>query len=392
MPDRTTAPDVVIIGAGIIGLATAWELARRGVAVTVVERGTPGQAATWAAGGMLAPLAEARRPGPLLELSLAALERYAAFAEAVRDASGIDVEYTGGGKLVVAMSEAEEAKLREQCEWQRASGFAVELMDGDEAHRREPALSLAVRAALFLPLDCQVENRRLAQALWLATARAGVEFRLGVGAAGVRTSSAADAGRRGRGARRSPRARVLGVVLADGELIAAERVIVAAGSWSGQLDGLPRDLPVEPVRGQMLAVETIPPVLRRVVLTPGCYLIPRAGRVIVGATMERVGFRSYPTPAGVHSLLDAAVQAVPALAQAPLLEVWAGLRPGTPDDLPILGPDPAADGLFYATGHFRNGVLLAPVTADILADLVTGETPELELAAFGPERFDEGAA
>src|SRR5690606_19637630 len=212
-------------------------------------------------------------------------------------------------------------------------------------------------------------------ALWAAAARAGAEFRLGVPAAGV---LGADDGR------------ATGVELASGERLEAGAVVVAAGCWSALLGGLPRKLPVEPVRGQMLAVGAVPPVLGRTIMAEHCYLIPTAdGRVLIGATLERAGFRACVTPAGLRQLVDAATAAVPGLAAAPVVEVWAGLRPGTPDDLPILGADPDVPNLFYATGHYRNGILLTPITAGIVGDLVTGSEPGVPLAPFSPARFME---
>lgn len=370
----------MIIGGGVIGCAIAWELARRGQRTTVVERGTPSREATWAAGGMLSPLGDPGTPRAFLELALASSQRFAAFAEAVGAASGIDVEYRTSGKLEVALDQQAVAGMAERHVWRREAGFAVEWLEADEARRLEPALSPAVHAGLLLARDDQVENRRLGRALWIAAARAGAAFRLGVPATGIRVVGV---GRE--------RHRMAAVILADGTLLATHRVVVAAGSWSGQLTGLPRRLPVSPVRGQMAAMTTVPPALQRVVLSTGtgCYLIPRAdGRLIVGATVERDGgFDKRTTPAGIRWLLGAALETVPALADAPLEETWVGLRPGTPDDLPILGPDPRVQGLFYATGHFRNGILLAPITAEVIADLLTGMTPDVPVDAFAVRRF-----
>ncbi|MBI4543999.1 MAG: glycine oxidase ThiO [Gemmatimonadetes bacterium] len=384
--------DAVIIGGGVIGCATAWELARRGLEVVVIERGQPGRGASWAAAGMLSPLAESRRPGPFLDLALAGLDRFHSFVGALHEATGVDVEYRKSGKLQLALDAAQAEQLTLQHAWQREAGFAVELLDGAEARRWEPALSPAVQTALYMPYDHQVESRRLARALWSAAARAGVHFHLGVPAAGIVCDTQAAAAP-ARVAHRSAEGagRVRGVALANGDVLHAGAVLIAAGCWSGQLGGLPRPLPVVPVRGQMAALETVPPLLERVVLTPGCYLIPRAGgRLLVGATVEQAGFRCHPTPAGIRGLLDYSMEAVPELAAAPLVEIWAGLRPGTPDDLPILGPDPDVRGLYYATGHFRNGILLAAITAELLADAIMGAQPALPLSAFGPGRFRGG--
>lgn len=366
--------DVVVVGGGVIGAAVAWELGRRGVRVTVVERDAPGGAATAAAGGMLSPLAESRRPGPFLELALASFERFPRFVEHVEEASGLAVEHRADGKLLLALDEAQAAELRQQAEWQRARGLRVELLEPAEARRLEPSLTEAFRAALLVETDSRVDSRLLGRALWLAAAHTGADFRLGSLAVAVHEEGG----------------RARGVTLSDGRRVAADAVVVAAGCWSGQLAGLPRPLPVRPVRGQMAAVRIVPPRFRRVLYAPGCYLIPRNdGRVLIGATMEESGFRCHTTPSGLSQLFVAAARMVPALGEAPVEETWAGLRPGTPDDLPILGPDPELEGLVYATGHFRNGILLAPITAELLADLVTGAGPSLAVDPFAADRFAE---
>ncbi|HEX7117877.1 MAG TPA: glycine oxidase ThiO [Longimicrobiales bacterium] len=380
MKGRTT--DVAIVGGGVIGCALAWELARRGVDVTVVERGVPGHGASRAAGGMLAPVAEADEPGPFLRLATASLGRWPAFVEAVREASGVPVEYRAAGKLCVALDDDGAAALEAAYRWQRAAGHTVDWLNAADARALEPALSEAVQAATLVAADHWVDNRRLGRALWVAAARAGAR---------VRTGAAAVALLRGPGPAGSTG--VIGVALDDGGRVDAGAVVVAAGCWSGLLAGLPRPLPVIPVRGQMAAVRTVPPALGRTVMAGHTYLIPRGdGRIIIGATSERVGFRAHTTPAGIASLLTAALRVVPSLADAPLTETWAGLRPGTPDGGPILGPDPEIPGLFYATGHFRNGILLTPITAALLADAVTGEPTSLPLDAFAPDRFAEVTA
>lgn len=374
-----TTTDVVVIGGGIIGSAVARELALRGKRVTVLDRERPGLAATWAAGGMLSPLSDATREGPFLDLAAGSLDRYPEFVEAVEDASGLDVEYRTDGKLVVASNEAETDRLAASYRWQRDAGQRVEWHDAESARRLEPNLGDAVQAAVLLLDDHRVDNRRLGHALWAAAGAAGARYRIGVEAVGIERSG-------GTGAR------VEGVRLADGERIAAEQVVVAAGAWSGRIQGLPRRLPVIPVRGEMIAVRAMPPVPRHVIEHGRGYLIPRgSGRLLIGATAERAGFRAEATAGGVAELLPAAIAVVPALAEAPILESWAGLRPGTPDDLPILGEDDELPGLVYATGHFRNGILLAPITAELIADLMTDGEPALPLEPFAPGRFAAAA-
>lgn len=375
--------DVLVIGGGAIGCAVAWELARRGVACAVVERGTPGQAATWAAAGMLSPLGEASEDARFRALATLGLDRYPAFAEALRAETGIDVEYRASGKLHLAFGRADTEHLETLAA--RGEEEGAERLSPAQARSLEPLVSPDIEAAVLVRRDHRVDNRRLGAALWAAAAQAGVRFRLGSPAVELKAAGGATA-------------RVTGVVLEDGTTLTAERVVVAAGAWSGNLRGLPRPLPVRPVRGQMFAVRItgvpdpyapVKPALRRTIMTEGCYIVPReGGTVVVGATVEDVGFAPGPTPRGIAGLLVAATRAVPALADLPLVETWAGFRPGTPDGLPILGPDPDVVGLYYATGHYRNGILLTPATALLVADELTGPRPALPLEGFGVERFE----
>ena len=229
--------------------------------------------------------------------------------------------------------------------------------------------------ALRFPGDHQVDNRALGPALWSAVARAGASFRLGVEAVRLLVKGG----------------RAVGIELVGGERIHAGAVVLAGGAWAGALAGLPRPVPVLPVHGQLLAIEAVPPMFRHVVDSPRCYLVPRgAGRVIAGATVERTGYRKAVTPGGVRRLIEGAVEIAPALEHAPLAETWSGLRPGTPDDLPILGPDPEVAGLVYATGHFRNGILLAPLTGERVGGFLAGEGWGGEMQPFDIGRFGGG--
>src|SRR5688500_10082664 len=300
---RRGAADAVVVGGGVIGCAVAWRAAREGVRVTVVERGHPGREASWAAAGMLAPQAEADAPGPLLDLLLRAREMYPLYVAELREETGIDVGYADAGTLHLALREGDEAALEARWAWQSAAGLAIERLTAAEAREGEPAVSPAVRMALRFPGDHQVDNRLLTTALWTAAAQAGVEFRAGVEVVGLTREAGT----------------VTGVALAGGERLAPGAVVVAAGAWAGGLHGLPRPLPVTPVHGQLLAVETVPPLFRHVVDSPRCYLVPRGGRTLAGATTEHVGFRKTVTPAGVRRLLDGAIEIAPALEQLPLL-------------------------------------------------------------------------
>ena len=364
---------VVIAGGGAIGCAIAWESALRGMDVTVVERGTPGREATWASAGMISPSGHTAEAGPFVELAIAGLRGYPAFIQRLREYTAHDPVLEPVGKLVVAITEAEVEELRE-FKREQAGRIEVELIAGDEARGLEPALSGDIAMAAVVADDYRLDNIKLGEALWDAAARAGVRFELGQS-----VESALGDGERVRGVR-----------LAAGGTIEADRVVIAAGAWSGSITGMPRRLPVTPVRGQMVALQSVPPLIRRSVHRASTYLVPRVdGRLIVGSTKEPgAGFRAHPTALGVRTLLDGALAVLPGLAEAPLLSVWAGLRPGTPDNLPILGPDPDLEGLVYATGHFRNGILLAPITARLITDVLAGVAPAISLEPYRVTRFD----
>jgi len=365
-------PDVLIVGGGAIGCAMARRAALAGLRVRLLERATPGAEASSAAAGMLSPLAEAPAPGPFLDLLLAARAAYPAFAVALRDETGIDVGYDSTGTLYLSLREEDDAELEHRLAWQSRAGLGVERLTAEEARTLEPALSPAVRFALRFPGDHQVDSRLLSRALWLAAKCAGADITLRAEVVELLTH----------------RGRAAGVRLGDGTRIAAGSFVIAGGSWSGALRGLPRALPVEPVHGQLLALEPASPLLRHVVDSPRGYLVPRAsGRIVVGATSERIGHRKAVTAAGIQTLLNAAIESVPALGATHIAETWSGLRPGTPDGLPILGRDPDFHNLLYATGHYRNGILLTPLTADALLALILHEKPALDLSPYSISRF-----
>jgi glycine oxidase len=376
---KRASADVAVVGGGVIGCAVARELARRGLSVVVVERDSPGRRATWAAAGMLSPLGEAGTGGPFLELADESLQLYASFAHALREESGIDVEYRTNGKLHVAL-DGDDADVRALASSAAAARFDVRLLDGTGVRELEPALSERVTSGLFVGRDHRVNNRLLVQALLASAAAAGASFRTANPAASIVTRHDAAAG----------------VRLASGDTLETGNVVIAAGAWSGHIEGLPRVLPVRPIKGQMFAVDarartgqrTTEPILERVIYGRDCYIIPRDdGRLLVGATVEDVGFRKGATPRGVGALMSAAAAALPMLQDLPLVETWAGFRPGTPDGLPIIGRDPSMAGLIYATGHFRNGILLAPITAAAVADMVEGKAPSVRLEPYGVDRF-----
>jgi glycine oxidase len=376
---------VAIIGAGVVGLGIAWRLAARGVKVCVFDRGAAGQGATHAAAGMLAACAEAE-PGEeaLVALGRDSQARWPAFAAELEQASGIDVELRREGTLVIALTADDQARLFHHLEFQKKLDLPLEWISAAETRRREPHLAGKLAGAVFSPQDHQVDNRKLALALAAAARAAGVAINEHTPVAAISSQ-----GRR-----------VDGVVLADGRKHAADAVVLAAGAWSrgiaSSIPGLaPQSLPpVRPIKGQMLALRMDPaaPLVNHVIWGPGIYLVPRRdGRLIVGATVEEKGFDATLTAGGLLTLLEAAWRAVPAIEELPIDEMWVGHRPGSRDDAPILGPGPL-DGLIYATGHHRNGILLAPVTADAIARLVLDGTLDPAIRPFGIERFTPAKA
>jgi glycine oxidase len=375
----------IVVGAGICGLGIGWYLARAGHPVTVFERGEAGLGATWAAAGMLAPQVEAE-PGEerLLRLLLEARDMWPDFARQLEDASGIDIDYRTEGTLVVARDRDEAERLRWQYDFQRGLGLDLAWLSGPEAREREPHLARTVTAAVFSPLDHQVDNRKLARALRAAFLRAGGELRERAEVLEILT----DGGRVG------------GVRFARPRLgpawMAADTVVLAAGAWSRDIAGLPDRLrpPVRPVKGQMLAVQMPAgaPLLRHVVWGPAIYLVPRRdGRLLVGATVEERGFDTALTAGGMLDLLREAWETVPGIYELPIAETWVGLRPTSRDDAPILG-ESAMPGLLFATGHHRNGILLGPLTARAISELIlSGEAPA-SIRPFGPDRFTRALA
>ena len=363
---------VLVVGGGIIGCATADALARAGARVTLFERGAPGGEASGAAAGMLTALGGGPRT-QFQDLAIASRRLYPGVADDLRARTGVDVELVRRGTLYPLhhAGEAVETGLAGPL----VEELGVELLDEDETRRREPALSPKIRGALFVAGDCWVNNQRLVVAYAQAAASAGVEVRTGT--AVTRLVLAGDR---------------VGGVGADGEEIAGDAVLLAAGAWTGELTGqLGAALPVGPARGQMLALAHVPPVLVHCVHGDDVYLVPRpSGELLVGATVERVGFRREVTARGIAGLLATAIDLVPALGDRAITRTWYGFRPWAPDDLPILGPWPGVAGLFVATAHYRNGIMLGPITAALMSRWILEGAPGMDVGDFLPDRFLKG--
>jgi glycine oxidase len=363
-----------------MGLGIAWRLAQAGCAVTVYDRGAAGHGASWAAAGMLAAAVETE-PGEeaLLALTRESQRLWPDFAREVESASGVAVDYRDEGTLVVALNRDDAEQLRFTYEFQKSLGLDLDWLSGAEARRCEPHLHPGVPAAVSSPRDHQVDNRCLARALAVAAGQAGAVLREHCA---VREIDLAGGQARG--------------VVTDAGREAADIVVLAAGAWSRRIAGIPNSFlpPVRPIKGQMLALRMDPaaPLLRHVVWLPRGYLVPRNdGRLIVGGTVEERGFDETITAGGLFALIEGAWRAVPAIEELPVAETWVGFRPGSRDDAPLLGPS-GVDGLVVATGHHRNGILLAPITAATIAAYVLSSRLPPSLEPFSPRRFAAPAA
>lgn len=376
---ESTTPPVLIVGGGTIGLATGFELARHGTPVTIFEKNAAGRGTSWQAAGMLAPDCEIGfEELDLYALGRESLRRWPDFARAVEDASGQSVDYRDDGTLIVADDRDAAEEIRRLYEFQREHGLDVEWLTGAEAREVEPFVAPRLSAAVHVPADHQVDNRRLMGALKAAVQKAG-------GTLHEHTEVAAIA----------PDADAPAVVTADGTRVEGQAVVVAAGVWSRTLDGLTPDAtpPVRPVKGQMIQLQMERPFgLEHVIRGPDAYLAPKSnGRLVIGATSEEMGFDTTVTAGGMYDLLEGAWEVVPGIYDLPVDETWAGLRPASRDHAPLLGPS-AAPGVVMATGHYRHGILLTPVTAqEIAACIRTGETSDW-IAPFSPTRFSTATA
>jgi len=380
MPELcTSSPDVVVVGGGIIGLSTAWRARERGLSVTLLERDTAGQGTSHVAAGMLAPVSEAefgvagRR---LLELGLGSARMWPGFAADLERASGEQVGLLQAGTLTVARDEDEARELERRLGFLAELGLPAERLRASAARERELGLAPTVRLAIESPDDHSVDPRCVLRALRRACDAAGVRIREH---AAVESVELDDAGER-----------VMGVRLGAGERVRADRTVLAAGPWTGEIEGLPAaaQVRVRPVKGQILRLRDPagPGLLTRVVRFAGGYLVPRAdGRYALGATVEEKGFELTPTAGGVYELLRACSELVPGIDELQIEELSVGLRPGTPDNVPAIGRG-ALQGLVWATGHYRNGVLLAPLTAELVVAALVDEPPAPPADACRPDR------
>ena len=363
----------LIIGGGVIGLGIAWRLAQAGEPVLLLDKGEAGHEASWAAAGMLAPISEIHfQEDQNLQLGLESLERYPAFVHDLEAAAGMPVGYRKEGGLAISLQADETAELKHLFEYQQNLALDVEWLGGDEVQRRVPALSHNVVAGVYCPVEHQVDNRLLGQALKKALVAAGGELRehTPVEAVHLREDGPPE-------------------VVAGGQTLRREKLLLAAGAWSGMLPGLDGALRpwVRPVKGQMLSIQAPPGMLAPNLRTPDIYIAPRAdGRLIVGATVEEMGFDTSQTVGGVYELLRGVWRAIPGAYEMPLLESWCGFRPGSRDNAPILG-ETEIPGFYIATGHYRNGILNTPVTAHHMSRLLLGEPLPDYMGHFSPGRF-----
>jgi glycine oxidase len=362
--------DVIIVGGGVIGASIAFELAAEKLDVLLIDSQQPAREASWAAAGMLSPGPDSPDALPLVPLAKESMRLYPEFIASVEELSGKTTAFARKGVFEVFTAPNGESERDKMVAQYQTLGLSIEPVATEVARKAEPALGPAVRAAAWLPEEATLDPRMLMDALLAALQNRGVEI---LGDSPV--SSVMLDGNHCTG------------VVTRGRNISAKCIVVAAGCFSAAIDWIGRYAPTRPIRGQLLALESKSVILARTLRSNKAYLVPRPnGRIIAGSTLEDAGFEKHVTPAGVRKILDGVLELAPPLANAQLVDAWAGLRPGTPDHLPILGPTDIR-GLYIATGHYRNGILLAPATAKLLRRWILGGKPELDMERFSPLRF-----
>jgi glycine oxidase len=371
--------DVIIVGGGIIGGSVALELAQRDLRVVVLDRQDLMREASWAAAGMLSPAPDCPAAIPLVPLARASLALYPKFIEAVEVASGLRTGYRAGGAIEIICHGDVERELSTLVALHRGLGLPCEPLPLDEARKMEPALGREARAAALLPSECSIEPRALTSAVLAAASARGVALHPGVTVISLALEGA----------------KCIGVKSSGGEVWQSAQVVLAAGCWSSQIPEAAPYAPTLPVRGQMAALRHSGTPIRRVLRSEHGYLVPRGANnpqtVVVGSTLENAGYEKRVTSGGIERILSAANELVPGLAAAEVIETWCGLRPGTPDQLPILGPA-EIEGLTFATGHYSNGILLTPITAKLIAEWITERRTSFDWEMFSPLRFSRANA
>jgi glycine oxidase len=368
--------DVIIAGGGIIGGAIAFELGQHKLRALVIDRQSPGQEASWAAAGMLSPAPDSADAVPLVPLASASLNIYPAFVSAVESVSGMSAGYRPYGAIEAFFEADAENKLAAMIAQHHQLGLDTEILHIEDAAVLEPHINHDIRAAAILRKEAAVDNRAFTRAILRAAELGGVEFR---------SNSRVEA------LELDENGKCAGVIV-NGEKIFAKHVVIAAGFASSTIEGIAKYAPTIPMRGQMVALQSETVDLHRVIRSERGYIVPRGnGRCVTGSTIENVGIEKRVTPRGISKILSAALEMVPTLAGAEIAETWCGLRPDTPDHLPSLGPTDT-EGLLIATGHFRNGILLAPITAKLIAEWITNQKTSVNWEMFSPMRFAKAAA
>jgi len=364
--------DAVVAGGGLIGASIAFELADEGMRVAVFDAQNPGREASWASAGMISPAPESSAMASLLPISLASVRRYPQFLQRVEEISGKSVGYRKDGALDLLLDGTNQNEIDEILALHRGAGLRAELLTGPEAREIEPSLTGEIRGAIHRPDEASVDNRLLTEATLEAARRKGVEIFPGNGAKALRSDGAI----------------CKGLQLQNGR-VEARWTVIAAGCFCARIDGVSAYAPVTPAKGQMMALRCDSVNLKKDLWFGHMYLVPRNdGRIIAGSTVEYEGFDRNVTVAGMKTILGGAISLVPALESARIEETWAGLRPDSPDHLPILGPTDL-DGLLIATGHFRSGILLTPITASLIREWVATQKVSEDWAPFSPMRFQE---